>query len=82
MAGVFHWGPLVTGGISSHTVEAFTGQVSGTEYQAIVDDGSGKTNVKLVVQVPKSGFSTESPLYYCRTIIRFPWCLWGGRYGR
>lgn len=55
-----HWGPLVTGGISSHTVETFTGQVSGTEYQAIVDDGSGKTNVKLVVQVPSS-FSTESP---------------------
>ena len=55
-----HWGPLVIEGISSHTVEAFTGQVSGTEYQAIVDEGSGKTNVKLVVQVPSS-FSTDKP---------------------
>lgn len=54
------WGPEVTDRITSHNVDAFTGQVSGTEYMTLADSGNGQTNVKLVVQIP-STFDTGAP---------------------
>ena len=55
-----HWGPLVTEGVQSHSVEHFTGEVAGTEYATVVDSGDGKTNVRLVVQIPSS-FNVDAP---------------------
>lgn len=58
------WGPKTTSAIEVRSLRAtpadFDGRVAGVEYAAIVDDGSGRQNVKLVVQIP-STFQVDKP---------------------
>lgn len=51
------YGPNVD---ASGTATASEGKVAGTEYLTYADDGSGKQNVTLMVQVP-AGFSAANP---------------------